>query len=283
MSSPPARGTIIICANSSNELWLGEVLHWHDARSSALFEACLYHSTTLVSFSSAKEDERVLGWVGGSPSFLFIAVMASFRWILQLHKDVPGAARFYSEGLDFTVNVCTLRWAELQSGPLKLALMQSSSDTVIQKGYSSLLSFTVTDINSTVTKLMALGAELDGSIKYEVHGKVAAMHCLDGHVLGRKLSSDAGGWIRELNCLESYCVWAGSTLPCTQRQGENLHSSNDPNNPNQQMSYRLQSGSWPVGWEVWPSSLTCTFRSLLGEYNHPVGVIKAIHGRFCLM
>uniref|UniRef100_A0A7N2KV06 Uncharacterized protein n=1 Tax=Quercus lobata TaxID=97700 RepID=A0A7N2KV06_QUELO len=50
---------------------------------------------------------------------------ASFRWILQLHKDVPKAARFYSEGLDLTVNVCTLRWAELQSGPLKLALMQS--------------------------------------------------------------------------------------------------------------------------------------------------------------
>jgi hypothetical protein len=54
-----------------------------------------------------------------------MAGAASFRWILQLHKDVPKAARFYSEGLDFTVNVCTLRWAELQSGSLKLALMQS--------------------------------------------------------------------------------------------------------------------------------------------------------------
>jgi len=51
---------------------------------------------------------------------------ASFRWILQLHKDVPKAARFYSEGLDFTINVCSLRWAELQSGSLKLALMHSS-------------------------------------------------------------------------------------------------------------------------------------------------------------
>ncbi|KAH9775253.1 hypothetical protein WN944_012928 [Citrus x changshan-huyou] len=109
---------------------------------------------------------------------------ASFRWILQLHKDVPKAARFYSEGLDFTVNVCTLRWAELQSGPLKLALMQSPSDHVVQNGNSSLLSFTVTDINSAVTKLMALGAELDGSIKYEIHGKVAAMRCIDGHMLG---------------------------------------------------------------------------------------------------
>ncbi|XP_012086499.1 uncharacterized protein LOC105645499 [Jatropha curcas] len=108
----------------------------------------------------------------------------SFRWLLQIHKDVPKAARFYSEGLDFTINVCTLRWAELQSGSLKLALMQSSNDHIMQNGYSSMLSFTVTDINSTVTKLMALGAELDGPIKYEIHGKVVAIRCIDGHVLG---------------------------------------------------------------------------------------------------
>ncbi|GFZ00989.1 hypothetical protein Acr_14g0006240 [Actinidia rufa] len=50
---------------------------------------------------------------------------ASLRWIVQLHKDVPKAAKFYSEGLDLTINVCTLRWAELQSGPLKLALLHS--------------------------------------------------------------------------------------------------------------------------------------------------------------
>ncbi|KAF8014478.1 hypothetical protein BT93_H0323 [Corymbia citriodora subsp. variegata] len=107
---------------------------------------------------------------------------ASFKWVLQLHRDVPRASRFYSQGLDFTVNVCTLRWAELESGPLKLALMQASSDHAVEKGYSSLLSFTVSDINKTVTKLMALGAELDGPIKYEIHGKVAAMRCLDGHM-----------------------------------------------------------------------------------------------------
>lgn len=45
----------------------------------------------------------------------------------------------------------------------------------MQNGHSSLLSFTVTDINSTVTKLMALGAELDGPIKYEIHGKVVPL------------------------------------------------------------------------------------------------------------
>ncbi|CAI9106480.1 OLC1v1005642C1 [Oldenlandia corymbosa var. corymbosa] len=117
---------------------------------------------------------------------------ASLRWVLQLHRDVPKAAKLYSEGLGFKINVCTLRWAELelQPGPLKLALLQSSqssltpSDHAVQKGYSSLLSFTVSDINSAVAKLMAHGAELDGPIKYEIHGKVAALRCLDGHMLG---------------------------------------------------------------------------------------------------
>ncbi|KAL8556746.1 hypothetical protein ACS0TY_004276 [Phlomoides rotata] len=109
---------------------------------------------------------------------------ATFRYLVQLHKDVPKAARFYSEGLGFKINVCTLRWAELHSGPLKLALLHSSSDHVEHKDHSSILSFTVTDINSTVTKLMSLGAELDGQIKHEIHGKVAAMRCADGHVLG---------------------------------------------------------------------------------------------------
>ncbi|KAK8970412.1 hypothetical protein KSP40_PGU018888 [Platanthera guangdongensis] len=109
---------------------------------------------------------------------------ASFRWMLQLHKDVPRAARFYSEGLGFTVDVCTLRWAELHSGPLKLALMHSNRKISTEKDFSSILSFTVTDIQTTVTRLVALGAEMDGPIKYQIHGKVAAMRCIDGHMLG---------------------------------------------------------------------------------------------------
>nr|XP_015640937.2 uncharacterized protein LOC4340193 [Oryza sativa Japonica Group] len=113
------------------------------------------------------------------------AATATLRWVLQMHRDVPRAARFYSEGLDFSVNVCTLRWAELQSGPLKLALMHTNdSNLASQRIYSSMLSFTVPDINSTVTKLLSLGAELDGPIKYEIHGKVAAVRCIDGHMLG---------------------------------------------------------------------------------------------------
>ena len=46
--------------------------------------------------------------------------------MMQLHKDVPKAANFYSQGLGFTVNVCTPRWAELHSDSFKLALLHSS-------------------------------------------------------------------------------------------------------------------------------------------------------------
>ncbi|KAG0502394.1 hypothetical protein HPP92_002466 [Vanilla planifolia] len=101
---------------------------------------------------------------------------AAFRFVIQLHKDVPRAASFYSEGLGFTIDVCTLRWAELHSGSLKLALMHSRSNNLLQNGYSSMLSFTVTDIQSTINKLISLGAQLDGPIKYEIHGKVKCLN-----------------------------------------------------------------------------------------------------------
>ena len=46
---------------------------------------------------------------------------------------------------------------------------------MIPKAYSPFLSFTVPDLYGTVTKLAALGAELDGPIKHEIHGKVATL------------------------------------------------------------------------------------------------------------
>ena len=51
--------------------------------------------------------------------------MALLRYVVMLHKDVPLAAKFFSQGLGLTLTVCTNRWAELQSGPFKLGLMQA--------------------------------------------------------------------------------------------------------------------------------------------------------------
>ncbi|KAJ7563031.1 hypothetical protein O6H91_03G093800 [Diphasiastrum complanatum] len=110
--------------------------------------------------------------------------MASLRYIVQLHTDVPRAARFYAHGLGLAVTVCTLRWAELASGPSKIALMEAPSDFKAESNNSSFLSFSVADMDGTISRLLSMGAELDGQIRYETHGKVAAVRCLDGHLLG---------------------------------------------------------------------------------------------------
>ncbi len=48
--------------------------------------------------------------------------MATLRHVLLLQRDVPKAARFYSEGLGLPVAVLTERWAELRAGTASLAL-----------------------------------------------------------------------------------------------------------------------------------------------------------------
>lgn len=106
------------------------------------------------------------------------------KYLVLLHVDVPRAAQFYAHGLGLAVNVCTSKWAELQSGPCKIALMEAPSSVQLTKGYSPFLSFNVDDMDSTVVRLLSMGAELDGPIKYPPQGKVAAVRCLDGHMLG---------------------------------------------------------------------------------------------------
>lgn len=114
-----------------------------------------------------------------------IHAMALLKYIVLLNTDVPRSARFYAHGLGLAVTVCSERWAELQSGAFRIALMQAPKGTdPPARGYSPFLSFDIDDMEGTVTRLLSMGAELDGSIKYAPHGKVAAVRCLDGHMLG---------------------------------------------------------------------------------------------------
>lgn len=50
-------------------------------------------------------------------------------------------------------------------------------------GYSPFLSFEIDDMDSTIPRLITLGASLDGAIKYQPYGKVAAVRSPDGHML----------------------------------------------------------------------------------------------------
>ena len=51
-------------------------------------------------------------------------------------------------------------------------------------GYSPFLSFNVTDLDATVNKLLSLGAQLDGPIRYPAVGRTAALRAPDGHMIG---------------------------------------------------------------------------------------------------
>ena len=154
-----------------------------------------------------------------TPPLAFLSRMggAVLRHVLLLQRDVPAAARFYSEGLGLAVNVCTERWAELQSGPTRLGLKgvdgcvagclcgqpcgqparadcahnpdgtHMRSEAALTAGYTPFLSFAVADVSATVARCLSLGAVLDGAIKYPAPGggaKVAALRAPDGHMIG---------------------------------------------------------------------------------------------------
>ncbi|KAK9819031.1 hypothetical protein WJX74_007635 [Apatococcus lobatus] len=105
------------------------------------------------------------------------------RHILLLQRNVPQAAKFYSEGLGLKVKVLTERWAELQCGSSILALKAVEGEALCCTGYSPFLAFTVNDLQEGITNMLQLGGRMDGPIKYSPQGKVAAIRAPDGHML----------------------------------------------------------------------------------------------------
>eukprot|EP00192_Tetraselmis_astigmatica_P017584 CAMPEP_0117680952 /NCGR_PEP_ID=MMETSP0804-20121206/18669_1 /TAXON_ID=1074897 /ORGANISM="Tetraselmis astigmatica, Strain CCMP880" /LENGTH=111 /DNA_ID=CAMNT_0005490569 /DNA_START=300 /DNA_END=635 /DNA_ORIENTATION=+ len=105
---------------------------------------------------------------------------------MLLQRDVAKAAKFYSEGLGLQLTVLTERWAELKGGPsdTTLALKAIEGEAFCTVGYSPFLQFTVEDMDSTLPRLLSMGATLDGPVKYPVEGKVAALRAPDGHMIG---------------------------------------------------------------------------------------------------
>lgn len=58
------------------------------------------------------------------------------------------------------------------------------SESQCSTGYSPLLTFEVDDMDGMIPRLIQLGASLDGSIRYEAYGKMAAVRSPDGHMVG---------------------------------------------------------------------------------------------------
>jgi hypothetical protein len=50
--------------------------------------------------------------------------------------------------------------------------MISKREAAVTTGYTPFVNFSVSDLDSTMMRLVLLGASLDGPVKYPVHGKV---------------------------------------------------------------------------------------------------------------
>jgi len=141
--------------------------------------------------------------------------MAILRHVLLLQKDVPRAAKYYAEGVGLQLRVLTETWAELDAGGSVIALKacdgcappaqpaprvrwlsqltpqslqqlrpkQAHRQAHTTTGYSPFLAFQVTGLQDVLQRILPMGAEMDGPIKFSHTGKVAAVRNPDGHMM----------------------------------------------------------------------------------------------------
>jgi hypothetical protein len=106
-------------------------------------------------------------------------------------KDLPSAVHFYGkEGLGLTLKRRSEMTAEFDTGGPPLVLKAVEGEAMRSTGYSPFLCFDVMDMDSTVVRLLGLGASLDGPIKYPAYGKVSS-HRKGGN--GVRVCGSVGG------------------------------------------------------------------------------------------
>eukprot|EP00892_Ulva_mutabilis_P006633 jgi/Ulvmu1/4341/UM002_0064.1 len=115
-------------------------------------------------------------------AFVVDGTTMSLVSILLLQRNVPLAAKYYS-CVGFRVALLTDSWAELEAGAAKILLKRQPGDAQRNAGYSPFLNVEVADLQSTVEKIIPLGAELDGPIRFTPQGRIAAVRNPDGHMM----------------------------------------------------------------------------------------------------
>lgn len=121
---------------------------------------------------------------------------SALRYILLVERDIPKAIEFYRRGLGATVRVATTSWAEIRAGNTTIALKQhcnreddrsnerdGGSHTLID--VSPMLVFNVDDVQTRLTRMLEMGAHMDGGIQYTLQGsKIAVVRSPSGYLFG---------------------------------------------------------------------------------------------------
>eukprot|EP00051_Salpingoeca_urceolata_P014993 m.191804 g.191804 ORF g.191804 m.191804 type:complete len:126 (-) comp18253_c0_seq1:133-510(-) len=113
----------------------------------------------------------------------------ALRSVLLFVRDKHVAASFYQQGLGLSVIAETpvslhLRPESQPAGPSIVLQQIDDSEACLSVGYSPLINWEVADFDTTLYKLLELGAKMDGAVRYLPGGKSAALRAPDGHMFG---------------------------------------------------------------------------------------------------
>eukprot|EP01134_Creolimax_fragrantissima_P000947 CFRG0947T1 len=111
--------------------------------------------------------------------------MSRIQTTLLLVRSLERSLKFYNEILGLPVTLQTEKFAELgEVGGATLTLKETEGESYLVSGYSPFINIAVPDVNEVVTSAMMAGAQMDGPIKYPLHGKVASLRSPDGQMIG---------------------------------------------------------------------------------------------------
>lgn len=116
--------------------------------------------------------------------------------LLVRNGTMQSSVNFYHHALGLPIIRVTDEWAELSTTSnyhenpngvvLSLQAVSVGQESQLCVGYSPWITFTVSNLDSTITSCVQLGAHLDGPIQYPAHGKIALLRAPvnDNHMIG---------------------------------------------------------------------------------------------------
>ena len=120
--------------------------------------------------------------------------------LLVRSGTVPASVNFYHHALGLPILRVTEEWAELSMSTtsndttknphdgvvLSLQAVSIGQESQLCVGYTPWITFTVSNLDTTITSCVQQGAHLDGPIQYPAHGKIALLRAPvnDNHMIG---------------------------------------------------------------------------------------------------
>lgn len=126
-----------------------------------------------------------------------VATRLSRIVLLVRNGTMQASVNFYHQALGLPIIRVTDEWAELSTTTsnyhenpngivLSLQAVSIGQESQLCVGYTPWITFTVSNLDTTISACIQQGAHLDGPIQYPAHGKIALLRAPvnDNHMIG---------------------------------------------------------------------------------------------------